>query len=181
VPGLIVDPDELRRLLVDEGRSFSEVARLFGVSQPTVARRPRVLGIEATYTRGRRPELHEGDWLRHQFAAGRSIDDVAGEPGVTYGTVVTARQRLGISTARAPKRPIDGAEVRRRQGRRVDPCDRQDSRSFQLGDQQGGQAGCRSGRRRPACFQVSDHSTPPLIATIGAQRKRATSDVGFGG
>jgi DNA invertase Pin-like site-specific DNA recombinase len=114
VPGLIVDPDELRRLLVDEGRSFSEVARLFGVSQPTVARRPRVLGIEATYTRGRRPELHEGDWLRHQFAAGRSIDDVAGEPGVTYGTVVTARQRLGISTARAPKRPIDLDEVRRR-------------------------------------------------------------------
>jgi DNA invertase Pin-like site-specific DNA recombinase len=114
VPGLNIDADVLRRLLVDEGRSFSEVARLFDTSHVTVARRARALGIEATHTRVKRPELHEGDWLRDQFAAGRGIDDVAAELGVTSGTVVHARQRLGISTARAPKRPIDLAEVHRR-------------------------------------------------------------------
>ena len=52
--------------------------------------------------------------MREQFDAGRSIADVADEPGVNYETVVTARSRHGIAPTRTPKRTVDVGEVRRR-------------------------------------------------------------------
>ncbi len=114
MPRLDADPDELRRLIVDEQWSFAAVARRFGVSDRTVGKHARKLGIEPTRTSIRRPELNEGTWLRDQFAAGRSIQEVADELGADYGTITQARRRQGISPKRAPRRTPDMAEVSRR-------------------------------------------------------------------
>ena len=64
----------------------------------------------------RYPKLHDGEWLRAQFDAGRTIDDVAAEIGVHPGTVTHARRRYGIAPTRAPKRTVDVDEVRRQLG-----------------------------------------------------------------
>jgi transposase-like protein len=109
-----LDPDELRRLLVDERRSFTEVARVFGVSGMTVARRAHDLGVESAHRRVKRPELHDGEWLRAKFDAGRTIAEVAAELGVHPDSVTHARRRFGIAPTRAPRRRVDVAEVRHR-------------------------------------------------------------------
>lgn len=109
-----IDSDELLRLVVDERRSFTEVAGVFGVSRMTVARRAHDLGVKSAHRNIKRPELHDAEWLRAQFDAGRTIADVAAELGVHPGTVTHARRRFGIAPTRAQRRTVDVEVVRRR-------------------------------------------------------------------
>ncbi len=105
------------RRLVEQGRNFYEIADLLGSSPSTVNRTARRLGLKSSYydEQGLRfPLLHDAEWLRGRFDRGLTIQEVADEIGVSYGAVVTARQRFGLSRPRARFGAIDVDEVRRR-------------------------------------------------------------------
>ncbi len=110
------DRDEVRRL-VESGLTFNETARPLEWSPSTIQNIARAWGCGHRCPRGRKPSVARYSMTPTGWRpvdAGRSIADVADELGVHYGTVVTARQRHGTSPTRAPKRPIDIDEVRRR-------------------------------------------------------------------
>ncbi len=112
-----VDDDDVRRLL-EQGRNFHEIADLLGSSPSTVNRTARRLGLRSSYYVNDRmqrfPRLHDAEWLRGRFDRGSAIAEVADEIGVSYGAVVTARQRFGLSRPRARLGAIDVDEVLRR-------------------------------------------------------------------
>ena len=109
-----VDDDDVRRLL-EQGRNFHEIADVLGCSPSTVHRTARRLGLRSPNDRGQRvPALHDVEWLRGRFDRGCTIAEVAAEIGVSYGAVVTARQRFGLSRPRARLGAIDVDEVRSR-------------------------------------------------------------------
>ena len=107
-----VDVDELRRLVEVEGMTRNAASAVLGVSSRSAYRVAEQFGI--TSLPGPTAKLDDAEWLREQDAAGPTCNELAAELGVHPCTVSMARQRYGIAPARAPRRPIDADDVRRR-------------------------------------------------------------------
>lgn len=106
-----IDIDQLRQLVEVDGLSYHAAARELGVRHESARKAAIRSGILSPFEPRPYLELHDEAWLRQQFAAGRSVADVADELGVHATTVARARSRLGISTLRTR---VDVDEVRRR-------------------------------------------------------------------
>ncbi|MCX4759607.1 TniQ family protein [Streptomyces sp. NBC_01275] len=96
--------EELRRLYLEQGLSFTKLAQMAGCSDTTVRRALAEVNIASRRTRGCPPLLParvSREWLDTEYSLkGRSVPDIAREVGVHKDSVSDQLQRWGI-----PRRP----------------------------------------------------------------------------
>lgn len=91
--------EDLQRMYVADGKTSREIAGIVGCSFRTILRKLHEYGLDVRNPGNQRiDKLQDADWLRSEYASGKSSTVIASEIGTTASLVVQYLKRHGIPT-----------------------------------------------------------------------------------